>query len=1277
MAGRKGIRLLRFKNFFQKGESNSETFGDNVAHTKDINEVSFQNRSFYTRHKIGVAIVLCLLIITGVVLAIYFATTESDNKDGRSEKGKLSVTDRMPSSISQSTDIQNSPSAATESASSTMVTKPYITTETTAKTPPSSATTMTTKARSTTEPTTKTKAETTNTQYSSATTMTTKASSTTEPTTKTKAETTNTHYPAATTMTTEARSTTEPTTKTKTKTTNIQSSAATTMTTKAAMTTQSTTTTTTQRTTTEDTALGLAQWGEWTACTVTCGSGIHKRYRDCSSETQTCFGDYTETRVCKMNRCPVHGAWTTWSSWGSCDVTCGGGKQVRSRSCKKENAQDFDCVGRQSQNQNCNVFRCPDCSRQCTTGTLNEACDACICESVVTSGRVVSAKTRNPIGGAVIYDSDARQRSLTISNSTGFFTLNNTCTTTRLLVTREGFVNKEIEEMGTYVEIQLDKLVLPHFAETPESKYRLQGENVTMCCAAKANPPISYYEWFKDGILLDETFLPNGTSLTLLNVSVQDSGQYQCRANSLSYSAIMSPVAFIKVKESSNEFCSDALKEKIIPLPADCVQPLTNTSTYKVRACIEKGCRKNGILNNRSCRDTTEACCTPINSQFKTVSCSGYQLEVLDVTACGCRACTSNIISLTGNVKGKGDMIPIAGAEVWINGDLMTSTNYKGIYNVRFSKTTETVVINVKDTRSRYLDAIKIINIKSNLAGTLRVNMKLLKANVPVEIDSTVQNTVKAGTLVGDNSVPRLELSIPANSYYLPNGTIYNGTVCAFLTFIDPADASFADATPGIFQFIGTMGEPEALDSLGVFNMFFEDSTGNDIVIKDPIDVYVPYEVEDNETSENFQLWTLSGETGLWVLDATATDNKRKRRNTGGWIGEIDWSTISGKVWKNIDRVPEKTTACYFKLKLYKNDQCTEEIQNVGNIDIEIHMINGSVFLTDKNYISNTEDQCVPTACREDIKDKSAYITVFYNGRFGKEALYAATPVVQSGLNYTIAASDESKTLKIEMIRTESGPFYEDESKCLADPDYYLRYYEIKDDKLSEFTSLKYAKDEISVNETTLSNRQKAWYTEDQSLFQMCMIKVGIEQYVSSQYDNESFTVRVSSSGGTIAASKDKIFGIRDHKVAIKSGKLFLCLEYKCSGKVPTAYNSTDYTDFATDYVNISIIPMVAYHTYGYCSVNFVSNSLVNESPPDNNDKNQVGNKQFQIFAPTGFAYDYGLYDYPMFCSSNSCTDGVEKKAREKLMKECKDGEADDNDDNTEDIAVGFQCRFK
>lgn len=56
----------------------------------------------------------------------------------------------------------------------------------------------------------------------------------------------------------------------------------------------------------------------------------------------------------------VDGVWTSWSSWGSCTVTCDGGSQDKTRTCTNPAAQygGADCVGVGSATQQCNTQAC-------------------------------------------------------------------------------------------------------------------------------------------------------------------------------------------------------------------------------------------------------------------------------------------------------------------------------------------------------------------------------------------------------------------------------------------------------------------------------------------------------------------------------------------------------------------------------------------------------------------------------------------------------------------------------------------------------------------------------------------------------------------------------------------------------------------------------------------------------------------------------------------------------------------------------------------------------
>ncbi|XP_053376486.1 uncharacterized protein LOC123534263 [Mercenaria mercenaria] len=75
-------------------------------------------------------------------------------------------------------------------------------------------------------------------------------------------------------------------------------------------------------------------WGPWNSCDVTCGNGTQIRTRQCACPKpqnggNDCVGDFENSKTCSLDRCPVHGGWSTWSGWG----TCGIGLRRRDRHC--------------------------------------------------------------------------------------------------------------------------------------------------------------------------------------------------------------------------------------------------------------------------------------------------------------------------------------------------------------------------------------------------------------------------------------------------------------------------------------------------------------------------------------------------------------------------------------------------------------------------------------------------------------------------------------------------------------------------------------------------------------------------------------------------------------------------------------------------------------------------------------------------------------------------------------------------------------------------------
>jgi hypothetical protein len=78
----------------------------------------------------------------------------------------------------------------------------------------------------------------------------------------------------------------------------------------------------------------VSTWSIWSKCSKSCGpNGVHFRTRDVLSQPvggKACPG-LKETKPCDGGACPVHCKVSEWSAWNDCSVTCGGGKQTRTR----------------------------------------------------------------------------------------------------------------------------------------------------------------------------------------------------------------------------------------------------------------------------------------------------------------------------------------------------------------------------------------------------------------------------------------------------------------------------------------------------------------------------------------------------------------------------------------------------------------------------------------------------------------------------------------------------------------------------------------------------------------------------------------------------------------------------------------------------------------------------------------------------------------------------------------------------------------------------------
>jgi len=143
-----------------------------------------------------------------------------------------------------------------------------------------------------------------------------------------------------------------------------------------------------------------AEWQAWSACTCTCGGG--QRTRDRMVERMPSDGgkacdpkDKEQIEPCNTQRCSsqtcIDGAFSDWSEWGMCSVSCGGGLSIRHRLIVTEaNSCGTPAEGKDRETQFCNTDINCEAAVDCVLQTWGPWSDcSATCSGIERRSRVV------------------------------------------------------------------------------------------------------------------------------------------------------------------------------------------------------------------------------------------------------------------------------------------------------------------------------------------------------------------------------------------------------------------------------------------------------------------------------------------------------------------------------------------------------------------------------------------------------------------------------------------------------------------------------------------------------------------------------------------------------------------------------------------------------------------------------------------------------------------------------------------------------------------------
>ncbi|XP_034439383.1 cartilage intermediate layer protein 1 [Hippoglossus hippoglossus] len=1029
-------------------------------------------------------------------------------------------------------------------------------------------------------------------------------------------------------------------------------------------------------------------WSEWGPCsTMACNDvGIQVRQRKCISAqpmplllVPACQGYHSERRECSTPPCTAK--WSPWGRWGTCSVTCGGGRRIRRRTCARSSVT-VQCTGRPVDAQKCGKSPCPArCQLVCTDGRPSEDCSRCVCVGHVLHGEVHSV-TGAPVAGVYVALASEPKVVLARTDAKGQFKLEGVCSSssTSIAIRKEKFVPITVSTFSNATGLSQVRVVLksaekPYIVKHPEDKVRYEGGRVMFCCKATGSPVPDKYYWYHNGTLLDRKVYKYEEDLVLRDLRMEQSGHYYCKTSS-SAGSIKSTPASLTVIEKGTPACNSTPEMHLIRLPVDCVQPGTDSRFYNAGRCPHNKCAGSLDFDTR-CRDAAGFCCGAQNMDSRIIDCGSYSLPIRAVTQCGCQKCLQPTVLVRGRVVTADNDEPLRFGHIYIGKERVGTTGFQGGFTLQITPDTQRLVVNFVDPSETFLDTPKVF-ILDKKGGSIYHDVKVMRKKIPIDINAGETNSISLGEIQGEDPIG--QLVIPPNSFHKDNGDIYEGTVKASVTFIDPRNITTAAAAPGDLNFVDDEGDMLPLRTYGMFSVDFRDETNKEVLGAGAVQVLLDTQhVKMQEHISKMKLWSLNPDTGVWEEESdfsytktTGGHGRSKREERTFLIGNME---IRERRLFNLD-VPENRR-CYVKVRAYMSDKFLPSEQLDGVVITLINLepkpgysSNPRAWGRFDSVITGSNGACLPAFC--DAQRPDAY-TAHVTAMMGGEELEAApsSPKMNPNiigvsqpyldkLDYQRSDHEDpalkKTSFKINLAKPNqnnfdetNGPIYPYQNllgceNAPVDANHF-RFFRVEKDKY-EYNVVPFEENDL----TTWTGDYLSWWPNPQE-FRACYIKVKI-------HGQKEVMVRSRNLGGTHRETKGQLYGIRDIRSTRdmrEANTSAACVEFKCSGML--------FDQAEVDRSLISLLPQ------GNCR-RIGTNSLIQEylikHPPvaQNNDSHA-----FTMLAPVDpLGHNYGIY---------TVTDQNPRVAKEIAIGRCFDGTSDgfSREMKTDSgVALTFSC---